>query len=386
MTNLDKYRIAWLLPSMGKGGISWQHILCEFTKKIPQTITFTGTWTGFAHGFENTFKIKKVGETKFVETGKKSSSYGSGFSYASPSIVNHLLCFQPQIIFANAFSIWTALALIFKPLGKWRVIINYEGSSPGVDYTDSKIRLLSRRLMVRLADAFVINNQLGKTYFINSLGAKEERIFTRPFLVPSLTALMAYSEDLEIKNYRQSVEPVFLYVGQIVPRKGVNVLLEACSLLKKQGYNNYTLLIVGDGVQRPELEKFTEESGLTEQVKWVGKVEYGRLGAYFKYADIFVFPTYEDIWGMVLPEAMVFGKPVVCSTGAGAAELVIDGGNGFVFDPKQSDKLAQYMRQFLDNPSLIEIMGKQSMQIMLDHTPEEATKCFIEAVKFVTSK
>jgi glycosyltransferase involved in cell wall biosynthesis len=368
---------------MGKGGISWQHILCEFTQKFPHTVTFTGCWSGYVPGFEETFTVEQVGETQYIETGSQSTSYNPGFSYASPRIIGRLLRFQPRVIFANAFSMWTAIAVALKPLGRWRVVITYEGGSPGVEYRQSRLRSWSRRVLVRLADAFVANSQAGRDYLVKSLNAQEDRVFTQPFLVPSVQALLQSTDPEVLKGHDHLRRPIFLYVGQIIPRKGLKVLLEACAALKRQGYENFSLLIIGEGSQRPELELWVKSEDLTAQVEWVGKVNYGHLGVYFQDADVFVFPTSEDIWGMVLPEAMALGKPVICSTGAGAAELVIAGENGFLFDPDRPDRLGELMRQFIDHPDLIPTMGERSLQIMAHHTPTDATQPFIEAVEFV---
>ncbi len=79
----------------------------------------------------------------------------------------------------------------------------------------------------------------------------------------------------------------------------MKVLLEACLILQEWGYCDYTLLMVGDEEQRQELEAFASSKNLDKHIKWVGQIPYKYLGAYFQAADIFVFPTYEDIWGMV---------------------------------------------------------------------------------------
>lgn len=386
VNNSTQYTIAWLLPAMGTGGISFQHILSEFTQKFPQTIVYTGQWPGYAAGFENAFEVQEVGATKFIELAKTSKGYSIGFSLASPSIIWHLLKFKPNVIFANAFSIWTVIVVLLKFLFGWKVIIIYEGGSPGIDYRNSPLRLWSRRLMGRLADAFVVNGRSAKDYIIEVLGAKQEQVFARPFLVPSIKALLQYSEQEQPQIDPQLKRPFFLYVGQIVPRKGLKVLLEACLLLKSWGYSDYSLLVVGDGEQRQELEAFASSNNLDEQVKWIGKVQYKCLGAYFQAADVFVFPTYEDIWGMVLTEAMAFGKAVICSQAANAVEMVVEGENGFIFDPEQPQQLAEYMRQFLENFSLVREMGQKSKQIMTNHTPADATKSFIQAITFIENR
>jgi glycosyltransferase involved in cell wall biosynthesis len=378
-----KVRVAWLLPDIGTGGLSFQHLLSEFVKTFPTTMTFTGRWPGYAPGYDNAYAIEVVGSTRYIELTKTATGYSVGFSYVSPHIISKLLQFRPKVIFANAFSVWTALALLFKPIGRWKLIIIYEGCSPGVDYRNSPLRLRSRRWLVNGADAYVVNGRAAEEYFIQVLKASKERIFDRPFLVPSLKAVLQCPEQDRLQIRDQLQKPIFLFVGQLIPRKGLKILLEACVVLKTKGYHDYTLLVIGDGEERQELELFATQQGLAEQVKWLGKVEYRCMGVYFQQADVFVFPTYEDIWGMVLPEAMAFGKPAICSKGAGAAELVTDQIHAFLFDPGNVQELAGYMSQFIDHPELISTMGEQVRQMMMMHTPEKAVETFLDAAKLV---
>jgi glycosyltransferase involved in cell wall biosynthesis len=380
MKQSEIQRVAWLLPDMGTGGISFQHILSEFTKIFSNTVTFTGQWPGYAPGFENEFVVKEVGATRYIEFGKTANGYTVGFSYASPQIVRQLLQFKPQVVFANAFTAWTAIALFLKPLGHWKVIVTYEGGSSTYESPRAAIRYRARRFMARLADAFVVNSGAGKSYLTDVLQVNPERVFTRPFLVPSLEALLHYSEAEAPQLNRNLKRPVFLFVGQLIIRKGIKNLLEACLSLKQQGYEEYTLMIVGDGEQRTELETLVRDSGLQAQVIWIGKVPYRILGAYFQFADVFVLPTYDDIWGMVVTEAMAFGKPVICSTGAGAVEMIRPT-NGFTFNPDDTSDLTNHMLHFIKNPTSIVAMGEESKKIMIDHSPDRAVRVFTEAIE-----
>lgn len=383
MNQIIPPRIAWLLPDMGTGGISFQHILSEFAQIFPKTIAFTGQWPGYAAGLEPNFSVEVVGATRYIEIIKAANGYSIGFSAASPQIVRRLWQFKPQLIFANAFTAWTLIALLLKPICRWKVIITYEGGSAIYENPNSTIRYQARRMMARLADAFVVNSRAGKTYLLDVLQVDADRVFAKPFLVPSLPTLLQ-SDPTEAPQIDVSVKrPIFLSVGQIIPRKGLKNLISACKILQQQGYENYTLAIVGDGEQQPELAALVKEAGLEKQVLWMGKIPYRCLGAYFQLADVFILPTYDDIWGMVVPEAMAFGKAVICSTGAGAAEMVAEDVNGFVYAPDDVERLAGYMQQFLDNPDLIKSMGDRSAQIMLEHTPKTAIDSFSKAIEFV---
>ena len=116
---------------------------------------------------------------------------------------------------------------------------------------------------------------------------------------------------------------------------------------------------------------------------WVGAVEYEQVGAYFYAADVFVFPTREDVWGLVLVEAMMFGKPVLASRWAGSTEMVSSGENGYIFDPYEPEQLAELMSMLIDCPEQIRQMGEASKKIMETHTLDKVAKSLTEVVDSV---
>ena len=375
---MNNLRVVWLLPV---AWFYWQPSLSAFAQLFPNTKVFTGLFPGFAKGLEGTLKVEVVGKFRVIEVNRDESSYGDNFTYLSPGIIGHLLKLSPQVIFSSSFGVWTILALCLKPLMWWRVIIAYEGSSPGVDYRNSALRLFVRRLMVWLADACITNSQAGRNYLVEVLNAKPDRVFVQPYEIPDEKTLPG-SSDID-GNLSSLPHPIFLFVGHIIPRKGLPLLLNACATLQKRGYDNYTLVVVGNGAQQEELEAFCQKHQLSDRIQWAGRISYDQIGNYFKSADVFVFPTLEDTWGVVTLEAMLLGKPILCSKGAGTSELVVQGENGYVFSPDNADELANLMQKFLDHPEIIPTMGKKSQQIMAQYTPEAAAKCLAEVTKLV---
>jgi glycosyltransferase involved in cell wall biosynthesis len=383
MQTSHNLRIAWLLPV---AWFYWQPAISELTKIFPNTTIFTGLFPGHATGLEDTLKVEVVGEFKVIEIDRDENGYGDNFTYLSPKIIGNLLRFRPQVIFSSSFGVWTILALMLKPFLRWRVIIAYEGSSPGVDYRHSATRLFVRRLMVGMAAACISNSRAGGAYLIDILRAHKDRVFVQPYEIPDEHTLPGNTAVEMSQLFEIQCRPVFLFVGQLIPRKGLPLLLQACALLKTRGYNNYTLQVVGNGSHQSELETFCQEQVLTDRIQWIGRVPFDQIGTYFHNADVFVLPTMEDTWGVVTLEAMLLGKPILCSTGAGTAEVVVPGENGYIFAPDNADKLADLMQRFLDEPDLIQVMGARSQQIMAQYTPVAAAQCMADITKLVMTK
>ncbi|MGI9533993.1 MAG: glycosyltransferase family 4 protein [Thermodesulfobacteriota bacterium] len=380
----SRIKIAWLVPSISRGYV-WQPIFQEFIKIFPNNLVFTGekpiTLSEKDYEFLN---IKILGKSRFIKFSTKESTYQRGFILPPLNLPYHLLKYSPEVIFATGFSIWTMIALIMKLFTGWKIIVVYDGSSPEIDVKDSRFRLFVRRLATGYADAFITNTNAGKSYLVESLKAKSDLVFARPYQVADKKYL---SEKLtESGNLVQEMKPpVFLYIGLVIKRKGLDYLLKACSKLKDMGHNEYTMLVVGDGKHREELEKLTKQLSLEKQVRWTGWVEYEKLGSFLESSDVFIFPTLEDIWGIVVTEAMSFEKPVLCSSLAGACELVVEGENGYTFDPINDtpEILANIMSKFIVNPNLITSMGKKSGQYISSYNPQSIATHLKNVIEFV---
>lgn len=378
-------RIAWLVPAVRRGAY-WQPVLREFTKIYPQTKFYTSqTWPGFDPDAPGAKVITIIGKYRFQETKTVESGYNRGVILVSPTVAFPLLRYHPQVVFVSSFSIWTLLAIALQPIGKWKLILVYESSSPNVDFRDSPLRSNLRRWMTQFMDTFISNSRRGKDYLVEVLGVDANNISARPYMVPDTQTLLQNrsenrSQLLALKS------PIFLCVGLLVPRKGVNYLLQACSILRDRGYSEYSLVLVGDGEQRAELEAFVKDHQLEQQVTWTGWLNYGDLGSYFEGADVFIFPTLEDTWGVVLLEAMAFGKAIISSQWAGASEMVVEGENGYVIDPYEPEKFAEAMIRLMDDPELIQKMGQKSQELMAEHNAEKAGLFLASQVEKVLGK
>lgn len=379
---MKETRIAWLVPAIMRGAY-WQPVLREFIKTFPQTVFYTSqVWPDFDPELPGASVIQVIGKYRFAKTQKIDKGYSRGFILTSPTAIFPVLGYKPDVVFVSSFSLWTLLAILFKPIGGWKLILVYDGGSPNVDFRDDNFRINARRWMVKSVDAFATNSEAGKEYLIDLIGVPPEKIEARPYIVPDTEVLLQRQAQMEAAELNAK-RPIFLCVGLLIPRKGVKYLLEACTRLKQQGIEDYTVIFVGDGDEREALQAYAKEQGLDKQLMWTGWLEYSRLGAYFQAADVFVFPTLEDIWGMVIPEAMAFGKAMLCSKWAGAVEMMVDGETGYVIDPYETEVLAQKMKLFIENPELAATMGQKSQERVADYNPVTAAKFLCDRVQSV---
>jgi glycosyltransferase involved in cell wall biosynthesis len=369
-------RIALLFPTV-ELGTYWQPVLKELTEISQQVMLYTGRpWAGFDPDDPENTTVEVVGKAVRVTDSQDKTDYSGGYLMLSFAIIGRLLAFKPQVIIASAFSIWTMLAVLFKPIGRWRIVLAWDGSSPNVDFRDSPPRLLVRRIVARFVDRFIINTEAGKAYFCEYLGVDPQQITVRPYLVPDPQTLSGSSTataaiDLPLQS------PRFLYVGRLEERKGLHLLLQSCNILRQQGCK-FSLAIAGRGPQQEELQAYCHSHDLDDRVEWLGWIDYRQLGGYLQQADVLVFPSLEDIWGMVTLEAMAFGTPAIASKWAGSSELVVDGENGWLCDPHDPTAMAAQMRQSIDRPELISKLGKAAAATIAQHTPQAVARFLAE--------
>jgi glycosyltransferase involved in cell wall biosynthesis len=156
--------------------------------------------------------------------------------------------------------------------------------------------------------------------------------------------------------------------------KGIGQLLEAWNLFQRKHSLGGTLVLVGTGPEETEFKDQVERDGV-KGVWFVGDMDYDHLAAYYASADIFIMPTLEDNWSLVVPEAMACGLPILCSNYNGCwPELVQAGRNGWVFDPLDEEKFVAALVLAVENQSRLQEMGRESRLIIAGHSPAHAAR------------
>ena len=204
--------------------------------------------------------------------------------------------------------------------------------------------------------------------FYKAYGIAEERIFWTPYAVDNAlflkhaSALEGQKRSLREKEGLPPDLPVILFCGKFQEKKRPMDLLEAFALLDWP--HAASVVFVGDGPQRPIMERFATERRLAN-VYFLGFRNQTKLPACYAMADVLVLPSDFEPWGLVVNEAMCFGLAVIVSDQVGAAaDLVRDGVNGFIYPVGNIQSLADRLQRVLANEQAREEMGKQSYTII----------------------
>lgn len=139
--------------------------------------------------------------------------------------------------------------------------------------------------------------------------------------------------------------PTLLSVGLLIPRKRHHLTIEALARLP-----GHTLLIAGEGPERPALEALAARLGVADRVRLVGPVPHARLPRYYTAADVMVLASSREGWANVLLESMACGTPVVATPAWGSREAVAAPQAGVVIDEATPEALAAGIARVLADP------------------------------------
>lgn len=173
-------------------------------------------------------------------------------------------------------------------------------------------RLLARLRARRFAFVLAIGT-VGRDFF-RGIGWPRERIVPFGYCADFQPVSTAPGQPRADGRVR------LLSAGQLIRRKGVDLLVEACAALPPTGWR---LDVFGDGPERPRLERLTASRGLRDHVAFHGTVPHAALLGRLRSADCVVLPSRFDGWGMLVSESLSVGTPAICTAGCGAA-LVAD--------------------------------------------------------------
>lgn len=296
----------------------------------------------------------------------------------NPTLPWELARLGPAVVVGYSFSIPTWIAFAYARLfGK--VFVSWSGDTLHTERLLGAGQRRARKMIIPRADACVGLSQAAKEKYV-AFGAPADRVKV------SVQA-SGYSRTARGLSGRAATREgdrlpaTVLYVGSLTERKGVQYLLDSFASIHRQ-LPIARLIIVGDGPLKEQLKGRAAELRLDGAVTFAGFVQPQRLSEYYEQAGLFLFPTLEDTFGVVIAEAAAFGLPLVTSPYAGAtSEFVQDRENGYVVEPTDTNAVAQAALRILTDPKLQAEMSRRSREIAASHTLEQAGGQFLEAIE-----
>ena len=248
---------------------------------------------------------------------------------------------------------------------------------PFVSWTDGtlnseknigKVQRLSRSYIIKRASAFVASSTASKETQI-AYGADPDKCFVS-YLTVDINKYLAKKDSY---NARQMI-----YVGSLIQRKGLDLLMPALAKTAE----DIRLIIVGEGQEKRALEEQIDKLGINDRVEFKGFVEGEELRELYKNSDVFIIPTREDCFGLVILEAMCASLPVISSKYAdGARDLIVEGENGYIIDPEDTDNFAETINRMFAEGNLAE-MGTYSYEKAQEFSFSHVAEGCIAALKY----
>jgi len=191
--------------------------------------------------------------------------------------------------------------------------------------------------------------------------------------IPYYCNLDIFQQDMP-ERPRQPLN--ILFCGQMIERKGVDLLLSSFSRLIEEGLEA-KLTLIGREAELPEM--MSKLPALTQaKIDYLGFQAPEDLPNFFRQSDLFILPSRYDGWGVVVNQAVGAGLPIICSDAVGSAPSLVDKDNGFIFPAGNGQKLYEALRYYMSDPDKIRAASATSQQRASDWSPSVGAQRWVD--------
>jgi len=330
---------------------------------------------GIAYGFD--------GDYTFNPSLMKFNTIGGNAKHYIPitiGLTRRIRPFKPDVLITEGFFQWTPWVILYSLFHRVPVYLGYERTL----HTERNTKwylTLQRRITDKFIKGYFVNGSETKKYLV-SIGIKESKIHVAGMNADAdgLKKSIGTMTDVQKNDFRSKFISknglLFLFTGYLIERKGIRHLLESWMEHIKE-YPDDSLVIVGNGDQ---YEECVSRYGMESTIHFEGRVDYQEIHKYYAIADVYVMPTIEDNWSLVIPEAMSCGLPVATSIYNGChTDLIKEGINGFVFDTFNHQSIIDTLGKF-HKVNLPE-MGKASVEMEQPFNTENCAKRLYDVIQ-----
>jgi glycosyltransferase involved in cell wall biosynthesis len=235
-------------------------------------------------------------------------------------------------------------------------------------------RVLDRELIARRSDRFLAVSQLDRQRMIDIEHIDPERVNVVTVGIPDRSAS---GGDVRAELGIKPADPVLVSVGHLRPQKALEVLLDAAAQLR-QSHPHLRVLIAGEGSERPQLEARIRAQGLEHTVSLLGRRH--DVMDVLEAADVTVCCSDFEGTPLAVLEYMAAAKPVVATRVGGLPDIVRDGFNGLLVNPRAPSELADRVEELLGDPGLRRRLGDNARQLQQAEFTFQVTLRHIEQI------
>jgi len=335
--------------------------------------------------YEQVFEYRMPDNTDIqilnIKSGNNIFTLLTGFIKKIWAIARSIKDFQPDAVisFLGSTNVALILARIISGLSP-RVVVT-EHYQPSIILANEKYGSITRcfmKMLYRKADIVVSVSKGIEKDLINNFGLKNNSVKTiyNPI---DITEIKDLSREPVTFDWFDITDDYIVTAGRLTYLKGHEYLLSAFKTVRKK--ISCKLIIVGDGDERPRLERVAKQYGIEEDVYFTGFLE--NPFSLISKAKVFVLPSLTEGFGNVILESMALGVPVIStSCPSGPVEIIKDGESGILVPVKDTDALAQAILRLLTDQDLRKRLVAAGMvrvnDFKLDHISKEYWEVLFE--------
>ncbi|HOF00846.1 MAG TPA: glycosyltransferase family 4 protein [Spirochaetota bacterium] len=279
---------------------------------------------------------------------------------------------DPDVIIASEYNLTSVKSFFYAKLRRKKFISWSDGTLNSERFI-SKPQLFIRKFICKKADYFIASSTETREAQMK-YGANKNNI-ALSFLAIDVEAFITALQKLT-KNSNDA--PRILFCGYLLKLKGVANLLSAL----KDIQTDFILDIIGSGEEEKNLRDLAKKYSLEDKVIFHGYKNREEIVKFYKNADIFIFPSLNDAFGLALVEALAARLPIIASKYAGGArDTVLENENGYIIDPENTDKFREKIEILLRDEKLRKIMGEKSFRLSEKFFLKNVSRGFFEAIE-----
>lgn len=294
------------------------------------------------------------------------------YIYVPRDTLHQLGMLKPDVIISSGLGLRSAACAMYCRLHRPTALIFWHAASEHSEKKWGTTRHWLRRRLLLRADALLANGNSG-TRYLQSLGCPRTKIFHGPYV-----AIPRVFDSGPVERSAEHAHRL-LYAGRLLDWKGLLPFIEVLKrFAEEHPGRSLEFTLVGSGPLEPTLRGLTTPANLRVQI--LPEHAPQDLTACYQQSGIFVFPTFDDEWGLVVNEALASGLPVLGSMYSQAVEDLCNERTGWRFHPDKPEEMYQALSQALaTSPEELNLMRLAGREAVRHLTPEYVADRLVEA-------